>query len=86
MSKTRVGFALTGSFCTFSKVFSVIERLAKSGYDITPILSYRSAQEDTRFYSKDTVWQTLERITGKSRRSMSSTRGQSFAPDTIQNA
>ncbi len=65
MSKTRVGFALTGSFCTFSKVFSVMERLAKSGYDITPILSYRSAQEDTRFYAKDTVWQTLERITGK---------------------
>ena len=60
MSKTRVGFALTGSFCTFGKVFSVIEDLVNQGYDVTPILSERSAREDTRFFSKDKVWQTLE--------------------------
>lgn len=65
MSKTRVGFALTGSFCTFRHVFSVIEELIKEGYDLTPILSFASAREDTRFYSKDDVWALLESLTGK---------------------
>ena len=65
MSKTRIGFALTGSFCTFSKVFSVIRSLTEAGYEITPILSYASSEEDTRFYPKSIVWQTLEELTGR---------------------
>ncbi|MDO5328229.1 MAG: dipicolinate synthase subunit B [Clostridia bacterium] len=63
MSKTKIGFALTGSFCTFRQVFSVIQELADSGYDIQPILSYPAAREDTRFYGSTEVWQTLEQIT-----------------------
>ena len=59
MSKTKIGFALTGSFCTFQKVFDVIDRLVASGYEVFPILSYRSFQENTRFYNKETVFQTL---------------------------
>jgi len=65
MSTTRVGFALTGSFCTFSRVFRVIRELKDFGYDITPILSFASAGEDTRFHPHDEVWRTLEEITGK---------------------
>ena len=65
MSKTKVGFALTGSFCTFRQVFTVIETLVKQGYEVTSILSERSAREDTRFFSSETVWQTLEELTGK---------------------
>ena len=65
MSKTKVGFALTGSFCTFSTVFLVMERLVQLGYDIFPILSYHVSQENTRFYNKETVFQTLVSITGK---------------------
>ena len=65
MSKTRVGFALTGSFCTFQKVFSVIKNLTDAGYDVTPILSYAAGSEDTRFYPAAAVWQTLEEITGR---------------------
>ncbi|MBQ4075742.1 MAG: dipicolinate synthase subunit B [Clostridia bacterium] len=65
MSKTRIGFALTGSFCTFRAVFDVMRKLQAAGYDITPILSFASAREDTRFFSRDQVWHTLEEITGK---------------------
>ena len=65
MSKTRVGFALTGSFCTFKQVFAVIEDLVRQGYDVTPVLSDRAVEEDTRFYCKDAVWKTLEELTGK---------------------
>ena len=65
MSKTRIGFALTGSFCTFRAVFDAMRKLQAAGYDITPILSFASAREDTRFFSRDQVWHTLEEITGK---------------------
>ncbi len=64
MSKTRLGFALTGSFCTFGKVFSVLRELKEAGYEITPILSYHSGDLDTRFFSREAVWNTLEEITG----------------------
>ena len=64
MSKTKIGFALTGSFCTFQKAFSVIERLIEDGYDILPILSFHARSEDTRFYKKETVFQTLVSLTG----------------------
>lgn len=45
----RVGFALTGSFCTFARVLRVVETLVSSGYDVTPILSANAGSLDTRF-------------------------------------
>ena len=39
MSKLRIGFVLTGSFCTFSKVMPVIQALIERGDSVTPILS-----------------------------------------------
>ncbi len=43
-----VGFALTGSFCTFSKVFPIMEQLAKN-HTVIPIFSQVSYELDTRF-------------------------------------
>ncbi len=43
-----IGFALTGSFCTFSKVIPVMEVLSRD-YDIVPILSGIVPSTDTRF-------------------------------------
>ena len=65
MSKTRVGFALTGSFCTFRAVFIQIQRLVDAGYEVTPVLSFHASQNDTRFYAKDTVFYQLKSITGR---------------------
>lgn len=62
MAKTRVGFAITGSFCTFTKAFDTMKVLKELGYDILPILSYAAAKEDTRFYSHEDVWRILENI------------------------
>lgn len=64
MVKTKVGFALTGSFCTFHLAFSMIETLKKMGYDVQPILSFAAATEDTRFYPSAEVWRILEDISG----------------------
>ena len=65
MSKTCVAFALTGSFCTFSRAFEQIERMIEKGYDVMPILSYNAAQTDTRFYSGEQVMTRLMSLTGK---------------------
>lgn len=35
--RKRIGFAVTGSFCTFSAAFAQAERLVAAGYTVTPI-------------------------------------------------
>lgn len=44
-----VGFAMTGSFCTFSRVMSELEKLASTGAKVIPIMSEMSYSTDTRF-------------------------------------
>ena len=44
----KIGFALCGSFCTFSKVFPVMEELANC-HTVTPIFSRSAATLDSRF-------------------------------------
>ncbi len=46
--KARIGIALTGSFCTLSKVLDAIERI-KDRYDWIPIMSNAVYATDTRF-------------------------------------
>ena len=43
-----VGFALTGSYCTFGDVFPVMELLCRD-YTVTPIFSSNAACTDSRF-------------------------------------
>jgi dipicolinate synthase subunit B len=45
----KIGFALTGSFCTFDKAKAAIRELVASGHDVTPIMSEISFSTDTRF-------------------------------------
>lgn len=45
----KVGFALCGSFCTLEKAVSALERTAARFGNVTPILSGRAAETDTRF-------------------------------------
>ena len=49
MADKRIGFAVTGSFCTFKMVFPQMERLAQAGYDVTAIMSANAYATDTRF-------------------------------------
>ena len=51
MNGKTIGFALTGSFCTFQKAFAAMEALKEQGYALVPILSFRASREDTRFGS-----------------------------------
>ena len=45
----RVGFVLTGSFCTFNKTIPKIKEIKNLGADIIPIMSYNSYLLDTKF-------------------------------------
>lgn len=65
MSKIKLGFCLTGSFCTFKPVIEQMEALSQS-YDILPIMSYHAAQLDTRFGKAQEHIRRIEDICGKS--------------------
>ena len=43
-----VGFALSGSFCTFSEIFPVMEEVTKQ-HKVIPIFSFSAASIDSRF-------------------------------------
>lgn len=59
----NIGFAMCGSFCTFSSVFPVVENLAKK-HTIIPIFSHSSYNIDSRFgTAKDNI-STIENICG----------------------
>lgn len=59
MRKEVVGFAMTGSFCTFEAVFQELERLKETFENVIPIFSEISSHADTRF---GTAKQHMERI------------------------
>lgn len=65
MAEIRIGFAVTGSFCTFKEVFPQMKRLAQAGYCVTPIMSENAYSTDTRFgKAKDWV-REAEEATGR---------------------
>ena len=62
--KLRIGLAMCGSFCTFSRALALAEDLADR-YDLTAIVSETAAETDTRFGSARAHLERLEAITGK---------------------
>ena len=62
--KLRIGLAMCGSFCTFSRALALAEDLAER-YDLTAIVSETAAETDTRFGSARAHLEQLEAITGK---------------------
>ena len=63
MKNKTVGFALTGSFCTYEKVFPEVENLVELGANVIPIMSENSIATDTRFGIASEIAAKLEKIT-----------------------
>ena len=61
----NIGFAMCGSFCTFSKVFPVMELLTQS-HKVFPILSAASCTTDSRFGKGEAFVTLAERICNRS--------------------
>ena len=61
----KVGFAITGSFCTFEKTIRELERMVAEGADVMSIISGAVDSFDTKF-GRAEDWKTkIEGITGK---------------------
>lgn len=45
----RIGYCLTGSFCTFRYAFEQAEALCAAGAELTPIMSFNAFTMNTRF-------------------------------------
>jgi dipicolinate synthase subunit B len=61
----KVGFALTGSFCTIGKIIPVIEEIVNEGAEVYPIISEAVDKFDTRFGDSGEWKENLKSITGK---------------------
>ncbi|NLL06216.1 MAG: dipicolinate synthase subunit B [Clostridiaceae bacterium] len=61
----KIGFALTGSFCTIGKVIPEVEKLVSAGAEVIPIISGSVDRFDTRFGTAKDLRLKLEGITGK---------------------
>ena len=65
-SDCHLGFAITGSFCTFEKIKKQIELLRDEAASITPIFSQHAYELDTRFAEAKSFVKEIETITGRS--------------------
>ena len=61
----KIGFVLTGSFCTFKKTIPQIKKLKNLGADIIPIMSFNSYNLDTKFGKAKDFIKEIEEICGK---------------------
>lgn len=67
LENKKIGFAFTGSFCTFEKTIQEIEKLLKiEGVEIFPIMSFNSYNLDSKFGDAKTFIKRIEELTKNS--------------------
>lgn len=59
----KIGFAMCGSFCTYAKVFPVMEALTNE-FELVPIFSENSCHTGSRFGSPDDFLRKVKEICG----------------------
>ncbi len=65
MKNKRLGFAVTGSFCTLKKTLDIMRKVKAEGYDIFPIVSEIVYSTDTRFGESSYFINEIENICGR---------------------
>lgn len=61
----KIGIAVTGSFCTFEKIFQELQKLTDTGADVCTIFSDSSQTIKSRFGNPEDFIKRAEEITGK---------------------
>lgn len=61
----KIGFAFTGSFCTFNKVIEELKNIKNRKADIIPIMSFNSYNLDTKFGKAKDYIKEIKEICGK---------------------
>ena len=59
----RIGFVMTGSFCTFRKTIDELKKIVKLGAKVVPIMSENSYTMDTKFGKAEDFIKEIEEIT-----------------------
>lgn len=59
----KVGFALTGSFCTFSNTIPQMIKLIEEGAEVIPIMSFNAYNMDTKFGKAEDFIKQIKDIT-----------------------
>ncbi len=65
LKSIKIGFAFTGSFCTFEKTIEQMEALVKLGANVIPIMSYNSYTLDNKFGKASDFINKIKKITNK---------------------
>ena len=66
LKNKKIGFGITGSFCTFKTIYPEIQNLVSVGADVIPIFSYSTQNTDTRFFKSLDFNNLISDITGHS--------------------
>lgn len=65
MTDARIGYAFTGSFCTFDKSMAALEEASGRFETVIPIFSHQAAGTDTRFGTAAEFLARAEALTGQ---------------------
>lgn len=65
MKQLTVGFALCGSFCTFSQALPQMQNLLDAGYRVLPMMSPNASTTDTRFGKAAEFIEKIEQMCGQ---------------------
>ena len=60
----NVGYALTGSFCTFKTTLKEMKKLCEKDVNVFPIMSFNSYNLDTKFGNAEDFIEEIEKMTG----------------------
>lgn len=65
MKEVQIGIGMCGSFCTYEKIFTCMERMTEEGYSLTGVFSFQSQRINSRFGDAADLMQRAREITGR---------------------
>ena len=68
----RIGFVMTGSFCTFKKTIEQLEKIISEKAEVLPVMSYNAYNLDTKFGKAKDFIDKIQKLTRKRNNSYNS--------------
>ena len=65
LENKKIGFVLTGSFCTFKNTIEQMKNIIKEGAEVIPIMSYNAYNLDSKFGKASDFITQIEGLTRK---------------------
>lgn len=68
----KIGFIMTGSYCTFKKTIEQLQKIILEKAQIIPVMSYNAYNLDTKYGKAKDFVDEIERLTRKTNNSYNS--------------